>query len=67
MSHGDQVKTIPSGFITIANTGTCKHAAMANIKRKLYAVQFHPEVKHTINGKKLISNFIFNICNVKSD
>lgn len=63
MSHTDFVKTIPEGFSLIAHTDKCPCAAMADEKRKLYGVQFHPEVTHTVYGETILHNFVFNICN----
>lgn len=63
MSHGDQVETMPDGFQAIASTSTCPVAAMANDKRKIYGLQFHPEVVHTPQGTTVLKNFIFDICN----
>jgi len=66
-SHGDQVVKMPPGFTIIASTHGCRYAAMANIKRNLFAIQFHPEVTHTVHGKKILSNFLFGICGAKKD
>ena len=65
MSHQDIVTKIPSGFKRIASTQNSKFAIISNEKRKLYGVQFHPEVTHTENGKILLSNFVLNICHTK--
>ncbi|MFT4930113.1 MAG: GMP synthase (glutamine-hydrolyzing), partial [Phenylobacterium sp.] len=62
MSHGDKVKTIPADFITIAKTPTCPHAAMANVEKRFYGVQFHPEVTHTLQGERILEHFVANIC-----
>ncbi len=62
MSHKDKVSHCPSGFESIAHTNTCSVAAMRDKKRRLFAVQFHPEVTHTPLGKEIISNFLFQIC-----
>lgn len=62
MSHGDYVSSVPEGFISCGYTEDTPFAAVANEERKVYGVQFHPEVKHTINGMKVLSNFLFNIC-----
>ena len=67
MSHGDQVGKVPSGFNVYAKSDTCPIAIMANEEAKLYGIQFHPEVKHTINGTKMLENFVFVICNVQAD
>ncbi|MDE1153279.1 MAG: glutamine-hydrolyzing GMP synthase [Micavibrio sp.] len=67
MSHGDSVSKIPDGFTTIGKSATCPYAAVADEKRKLYGVQFHPEVVHTPEGKQIISNFVLNIAGCKPD
>jgi GMP synthase (glutamine-hydrolysing) len=65
MSHGDRVKTPPPGFEIIASTDNIDVAAMADQKRRIYAVQFHPEVHHTERGKEILENFLFKICALK--
>ena len=65
MSHGDKIRKYPKGFKSIAHTDNSPIAAMADRKRKFYALQFHPEVVHTQNGRKILKNFIFNICRCK--
>ena len=67
MSHTDHVSGIPEGFENIGETVNCPCAAMADEKRKLYGVQFHPEVTHTTFGKTIISNFVFEICKCSAD
>ena len=62
MSHTDYVSQVPENFRTIARTANCPCAAMCDENRRLYAVQFHPEVVHTEFGKKLIRNFLFSVC-----
>ena len=62
MSHTDYVKESPAGFKVIGYTEVCPIAAMENEERKLYGVQFHPEVEHTPFGQKMLSNFLHNIC-----
>ena len=62
MSHTDFIKTCPEGFQVIAHTPKCPCAAISDDTRKLYGVQFHPEVTHTEFGKQMLSNFIFEIC-----
>ncbi|MHB0912844.1 MAG: glutamine-hydrolyzing GMP synthase [Armatimonadota bacterium] len=62
MSHGDTVLEAPSGFTTLAQTGSTPVAAMADTERKLYAVQFHPEVAHTPRGKEILQNFLYGAC-----
>ncbi len=66
-SHGDQISKLPRGFTTTASTPTCKYAGYENKKKNFYAIQFHPEVTHTKNGIKIISNFIFSICQAKKN
>jgi len=65
MSHADQVSKLPKNFKVVASSQNSKFAIVENKSKKFYGVQFHPEVTHTDNGKKLISNFIFLICRVK--
>lgn len=67
MSHGDIVKDLPEGFICIASTARCKNAACAYAEKKLYAVQFHPEVRHTDQGTDVLRNFLYKICGAKGD
>ncbi|MDR0917242.1 MAG: glutamine-hydrolyzing GMP synthase [Oscillospiraceae bacterium] len=67
MSHTDQVTRMPDGFRTIASTADCANAAMADVKRKLYATQFHPEVENTPNGTAMIRNFLYNVCGAVGD
>ena len=62
MSHTDFISKAPAGFDIIAVTDKCPCAAMADENRKLYAVQFHPEVTHTEYGRQLLHNFLFEIC-----
>ena len=64
MSHGDLVKDLPKGFIALASTKTCKNAAVGDLEKHIYGVQFHPEVVHTPNGMKVLNNFI-RICKAK--
>ncbi len=65
MSHADQVSKLPKNFKVVASSTNSKFAIVENKIKKYYGVQFHPEVTHTENGKKLISNFIFLICKIK--
>jgi GMP synthase (glutamine-hydrolysing) len=67
MSHRDQVETPPEGFTVAASTATCPVAAISNRERRLYGVQFHPEVVHTPCGGRLLSNFVFDICGCAAD
>ncbi|HEV2613321.1 MAG TPA: glutamine-hydrolyzing GMP synthase [Gammaproteobacteria bacterium] len=62
MSHGDQVTHLPKGFAITASSENTQIAVMENKSKKLYGVQFHPEVTHTPDGKKLFENFVFEIC-----
>lgn len=62
MSHGDAVKVIPQGFEIAAHTENTPVAAMFNKEKKFYAVQYHPEVKHTPDGQAMLENFLYNIC-----
>lgn len=62
MSHTDYVKELPEGFKITAYTNNCSCAAMEDVSRNLYGVQFHPEVTHTEYGQQVLRNFIFNIC-----
>ncbi|MBM4148725.1 MAG: glutamine-hydrolyzing GMP synthase [Lentisphaerae bacterium] len=67
MSHGDQVTAMPAGFRTIAGTGTCPNAAMADAERRIYGLQFHPEVVHTPLGTDVLKHFVFDICGCSGD
>ncbi len=65
MSHGDKVKKLPSGFKAIARSDNSAFSAIRHAKKRIYGVQFHPEVVHSESGARLIRNFLFNICRVK--
>jgi GMP synthase (glutamine-hydrolysing) len=65
MSHGDRTDQLPAGFHVIARSANSPVAAMANDERKIYAIQFHPEVRHTPQGKQLIHNFVYDIAQCK--
>ncbi len=67
MSHTDYVETVPEGFKNIGFTTSCPNAAMENPEKKLYGIQFHPEVNNSVNGIQVIKNFLFNICECKGD
>ncbi len=67
MSHTDYVKTLPEGFISIAESEKCPNAAICNEQKNLYGVQFHPEVTHTEYGEQILKNFIFGICKCSAD
>lgn len=62
MSHGDKVVELPTGFKVIASNDSCPVAAMADESRRFYAVQFHPEVTHTIKGKEIFDRFVHEVC-----
>jgi GMP synthase (glutamine-hydrolysing) len=67
MSHGDNVVEMPPGFKLMASTDSCPIAGMADEARRFYAVQFHPEVTHTTQGKAILERFVLDICAVKPD
>jgi len=67
MSHTYYISTPPAGFKVTASTETCPVAAMSHVEKKLYATQFHPEVNHTDEGSKMLSNFLVNVCECKQD
>lgn len=67
MSHGDSVLELPPGFEKNAESDTCPVAAMANRARRIYGLQFHPEVVHTRQGKEILRHFLFDICNCTGD
>ncbi|QHE92381.1 glutamine-hydrolyzing GMP synthase [Pandoraea fibrosis] len=67
MSHGDKVTQLPPGFVLMASTPSCPIAGMADVKRNYYAVQFHPEVTHTVKGRELLERFVLQIAGAKPD
>ncbi len=67
MSHRDYINKVPEGFTVTATTEHCPVAAMADAERKLYGVQFHPEVNHTEHGKDMLRSFLFNVCGCKGE
>ena len=67
MSHRDAVSRVPEGFVVTAKTDVCPVASMECAERKLYATQYHPEVRHTPHGNELLSNFLFGICGLEAD
>lgn len=67
MSHTDYIEKAPEGFAIIASTPVCPVAAMECPEKKLYATQFHPEVMHTVEGKQMLSNFVYQVCGCKGD
>ena len=67
MSHTDFVETVPNGFKNIGKTSSCPNAAMENEEKKLYGIQFHPEVNHSVNGTLVLKNFLYNVCGCQGD
>ena len=67
MSHGDNVTAMPPGFKLMASTSSCAIAGMADEARKIYAVQFHPEVTHTTQGQAILNRFVLDICGTRPD
>jgi len=67
MSHGDKLTRLPDGFVALAKSGNSPFAAMGDMQRKYFGVQFHPEVHHTPNGIELLKHFAIDICNVTPD
>ena len=67
MSHTDYIAAAPAGFTITAKTPVCPVAGMEDRSRGLYAVQFHPEVMHTVEGKKMLRNFVYNVCHCAGD
>lgn len=67
MSHGDKVTELPPGFKLMASTDSCPIAGMADEERRFYAVQFHPEVTHTVQGRALLDRFVLGICGTRPD
>eukprot|EP00747_Dinoflagellata_sp_TGD_P153692 gnl/TRDRNA2_/TRDRNA2_177420_c0_seq4.p1 gnl/TRDRNA2_/TRDRNA2_177420_c0~~gnl/TRDRNA2_/TRDRNA2_177420_c0_seq4.p1 ORF type:complete len:545 (+),score=116.34 gnl/TRDRNA2_/TRDRNA2_177420_c0_seq4:107-1741(+) len=65
MSHGDKVTKLPEGFAQIASTPSCPYAAIQNLEKKMFGVQFHPEVTHTPEGTQMIRNFVIKVCGCK--
>ncbi|MCB2032693.1 MAG: GMP synthase (glutamine-hydrolyzing), partial [Ottowia sp.] len=67
MSHGDKVTELPPGFKLMASTPSCPIAGMADEARHFYAVQFHPEVTHTVQGRAILERFVLQICQAQPD
>ncbi len=67
MSHNDYIEKAAPGFAVIAHTPNCPVAAVQDVERGLYAIQFHPEVLHTVEGKKMLHNFVYEICGCAGD
>ena len=65
MSHGDKITRMPEGFVALARSGNSPFAAIGDMKRKYFGVQFHPEVHHTSKGYKLLKHFVVDVCGVK--
>ena len=67
MSHGDRITRMPEGFIALAKSGNSPYAAMGDMQRKYFGVQFHPEVRHTPNGTEVIRHFAIEVCGASPD
>jgi GMP synthase (glutamine-hydrolysing) len=67
MSHGDLVVEAPDGFTIDATSASCPISSMSDRERNLYAVQFHPEVRHSVHGTEILNNFVFGVCDCKGD
>lgn len=67
MSHTDYIDEVPNGFEVVAKTAECPAAAIQNREKKLFALQYHPEVLHTDNGTEMLRNFLVNVCHAKCD
>lgn len=67
MSHGDSISRLPEGFSAVAQSDSLTYAAVADERRRFYGVQFHPEVQHTVEGRRILRNFLFDICGLKGD
>jgi GMP synthase (glutamine-hydrolysing) len=67
MSHGDRITQVPAGFKTLAKSGNSPYAAMADLSRKYYGLQFHPEVNHTTGGVEILRRFVEEVCSVTPD
>ena len=67
MSHTDYVEVLPDGFKNIGSTPSCPNAAIENVERNLYGIQFHPEVNNSVNGTQVIKNFLYEICKCTGD
>jgi GMP synthase (glutamine-hydrolysing) len=67
MSHGDKVATLPPGFVAVAESDNCPFATMQDLDRRIFGVQFHPEVVHTPQGSEILWNFAFKVCGCSGD
>lgn len=67
MSHNDFIDVLPEGFTSVANTADCPVAAMQNVEKRFYGMQYHPEVNHTDNGTTMLKNFLYEVCGCVGD
>jgi GMP synthase (glutamine-hydrolysing) len=67
MSHGDRLTALPPGFVTLARSPNAPFAAIANVERRLYGIQFHPEVAHTPRGRDVLDGFLFDVAKLRAD
>jgi GMP synthase (glutamine-hydrolysing) len=67
MSHGDRCETLPEGFVKVATSENGAVAAVSHAARRIHGVQFHPEVTHTVEGRKVLRNFLYKICGLRGD
>ena len=67
MSHGDKVVSLPPGFTKIAHTENSEYAAVAHIDGRIFGLQFHPEVTHSLQGKDILRNFVVTVCKAPQD
>lgn len=67
MSHGDQVDSLADGFEVVAQSSTCPFAATQNVEKKIYTLQFHPEVRHSVHGNDILKNFVFGVCQAQAN
>ena len=67
MSHGDAVTEIPADFVRTGTSADCPYASIENPDKKIYGIQFHPEVRHSVHGYDILRNFALNICGAKGD
>ena len=66
MSHGDRIEALPPGFMSLARSANSPHAAIGDVSRNTYGVQFHPEVQHSPQGSAILSNFVFEVCRCRA-
>ena len=67
MSHTDYISALPAGFTATATTSHCPVAAMEHSEKKIFALQFHPEVEHSVAGNQILKNFLYHVCDCKGD